>query len=77
MAASGRRVTVQRTRPSPWAGFQELGPEEPLCEDGLRGHLLEAAAEAVRLAAEGGRPSCTADDAIAALSIAERVREVR
>jgi predicted dehydrogenase len=76
MSAGGRRLTLARTRPSPWAGFAELGPEETLIEDGLRGHVLEAAREAVRLATEGGVPRCSGDDGVAALRLAERVREV-
>ena len=49
---------------------------ELLCEDGMRGHVLEAAREAVRLATEGGAPTCSAEDAVLALRLCERIREV-
>ena len=74
LAASGRRLTLARTRPSPWAGFNELGPEETLCEDGLAGHLLEATRQAVGLASRGGVPVCNADDGVWALDLVERIR---
>jgi UDP-N-acetyl-2-amino-2-deoxyglucuronate dehydrogenase len=75
MTAGGRRLTLARTRPSPWAGFSELGPEASLCEDGLRGHVLEAVREVVRLATGGGVPACGAADGVLALRLAEQVRE--
>lgn len=67
----GRRVTLQRPRAADWPGFRALGPEEPLCGDGLAGHVAGAAREAIRLATSGGEPLCTAEDAIRALRIAE------
>jgi UDP-N-acetyl-2-amino-2-deoxyglucuronate dehydrogenase len=75
--ASGQRVTFQARSPSPWSGFAALGPERHLLPtgEGLRGHLLGAVREAVRLASleSPERPSCGADEALQSLAIAERM----
>jgi UDP-N-acetyl-2-amino-2-deoxyglucuronate dehydrogenase len=74
-AASGQRVTFQSRCPSAWNGFTSLGPEKSLVRgaEGLRGHLLGAVREAVRLASTDhpGRPTCGAEEALCALAIAE------
>ncbi|MES1165051.1 MAG: Gfo/Idh/MocA family oxidoreductase [Verrucomicrobiota bacterium] len=75
-AASGQRVTFQARCPSAWNGFAALGPERHLVPpgEGLRGHLLGAVREAVRLASaeRPGRPTCGAEEALHALAIAEQ-----
>lgn len=77
-ADAGQRVTFQRRAPSAWAGFEALAAAEPLVPDGegLRGHLFEAVKEAVTLARGEGAPSCSADDAIRVLAIAEMAEEL-
>jgi UDP-N-acetyl-2-amino-2-deoxyglucuronate dehydrogenase len=77
-AASGQRVTFQSRCPSAWNGFTSLGPEKSLVRgEGLRGHLLGAVREAVRLASTDhpGRPTCGAEEALCALAIAEWASE--
>jgi UDP-N-acetyl-2-amino-2-deoxyglucuronate dehydrogenase len=73
--ASGQEVTFQARCPSAWSGFTALGPERTLVPggEGLRGHLLGAVREAVRLASTDppGRPTCGAEEALHALAIAE------
>ncbi len=75
-SASGQEVTFQPRCPSAWSGFAALGPERDLLPsgDGLRGHLLGAVREAVRLASteHPGRPTCGPEEAIRALAIAEQ-----
>lgn len=73
----GNRVSFQVARPSQWPGFREFGPPELLTETGLRGHILDAVSEAVRLVRHGGRPACTAEDGIQTLRVVAMVRALQ
>lgn len=71
----GRRLTYQAPRSSQWRGIGELGPADLLLDQGLDGYVLEAAAEAVRLARQGGTPSCSGTEGLLALQIVETIRK--
>ncbi|BAY26007.1 oxidoreductase domain-containing protein [Calothrix sp. NIES-2100] len=73
--ASGEQITLQKSEPSQWLGFQDLSQPDLICEDGLKGHILAAVTEAVQLAQMGGQPTCSGADGILALQVVEMARK--
>jgi UDP-N-acetyl-2-amino-2-deoxyglucuronate dehydrogenase len=74
---SGESIVVQKGEPSQWQGFNLLGREDIVCENGLKGHILDAVTEAVHLAQTGGRPTCSGEDGLLSLQVVEMARKNR
>ena len=74
LAEQGSRLELDAAAPGPWAGVRTLGSRKLLAEDALRGHLLDAVRETLRLAREGGTPTCSGRDALEVVRLIERAR---
>lgn len=72
-AESGATLSGFASIESPiWPGYRTLGVERVLTREGMRGNLTALARHVVALARDGGAPSCTGEDGVAALEVAER-----